>query len=311
MPEALENIIPGGALTADKPLIQTPSDPPSAAPVVIDPPAATNQPDWRQPLVETLGKDYEADKVKSFLDRFDGVESLAKKALEQEKLIASGAHKKPQVPGKDASPEVLAAYREANGIPASPDAYDLTLDNGVVFGDEDASSLEFIKGVSHELGLNNDQVKEIASKWAEFKEAEIVHFHNQEKKQDSEFYAQQSAELRSLWGDDSAIEQNAALVKTLFDNIDGGVDAYEALISGRDGDGNLIANNAKILNALHQLAIRELPNHTIVESQGFSGKGINDRIEELKGMMNTPKWTNDRVEELAQLIAKRDKMPLK
>ncbi len=302
MAEQENIVIPGGALAAAMPVVQAPvvEAPPPAADT-----AAASLPDWRQPLVDNLGKDYGADKAKAFLDRFDGVEALAKKAIEQERLIAQGAHKKPQVPGADASPEVLAAYREANGIPESPDKYDITMDDGTVFGEDDQPSIDFIRNVSHKIGLTNDQVKAIAADYAAFDEAQ----HAARDEADKVFHAEQSAEITELWGD--KLKENASRIATVFANIDGGKEIFDSIMSGRDADGNMIANNAKILNVLHQLAIRELPNHTIVDTPGFSGKGISARLEELKGMMNSSKWTNERADEYATLIAKRDKIPLK
>ena len=99
-----------------------PAAAPSPAPAPAIDPASAPAPDWRAPIAESLGKDYDPKKLGDFLTRFDSVDALAKKALEQEKLIASGAHKLKAPPGKDASPEVLAEYRKANGIPDTADA---------------------------------------------------------------------------------------------------------------------------------------------------------------------------------------------
>jgi len=282
-----------------------PAAAPSPDPVAAPAPAET---DWRTPLVTTLAKDYGGDeKVQTYLSRFKTVDDLAKKVLEQDKLIASGAHKNKAPPGKDAAPEVLAEYRKANGIPETPDAYDLTLDNGIVFGDEDASSLEFIKGVSHELGLNNDQVKGVAAQWHAFKESEI----EARETADEQFHVDQSAELAKMWGGEKEIKVNSSRIEQVLKALDGGEEIYDLLMAGRDADGNLIANSAKILNALHELAFRELPNHTLVESSGYSGKSINDRIAEIEKAMGGKGYTNAMAEEYTKLISKRDGKPLR
>lgn len=285
----------------------SPAAAPAAAPApAIDPASApAPAPDWRTPIVDTLGKDYDPKKLGDFLTRVDSVEALAKKAFEQQQLIASGAHKLKAPPGKDASPEVIAEYRKANGIPDTADAYDLTLDNGIVFGDEDASSLDFIKNVSHELGLNNDQVKQVAAEWHAFKESEL----DARETADEQFHVEQSAEIEKMWGKD--VKVNASRIEQVFKSLEGGDEIYDLVMAGRDADGNLIANNAKILDALHQLAFRELPNHTLVEGTGYSGKSINDRIAEIEKAMGGKGYTNAMAEEYTKLVAKRDKLPLR
>src|SRR4051812_48364523 len=88
-----------------------PSDP-------ANPSADPGGDDWRA----RYGEDPELQKI---LARLPSEAELAKKLVSQEKLIRSGQHKTVAPLAEDATPEEVAAYRKAAGIPEKADGYGL------------------------------------------------------------------------------------------------------------------------------------------------------------------------------------------
>ena len=83
----------------------------------ITPPDAVTSgitPSWR----DTLPDDLKADKS---LESFKDVPALAKSYVETKKLV--GSKQAPTVPGAAASPEEVAAWRKALGVPDTPEGY--------------------------------------------------------------------------------------------------------------------------------------------------------------------------------------------
>ena len=93
-------------------------------------PAATTEPAAEPPKdnwAELRTKFAKGDeKLEKRLARYSSVESALEAMLAAQDKIAKGEHKTPL--GDNPTPEELAAYREANGIPESADKYEVALD---------------------------------------------------------------------------------------------------------------------------------------------------------------------------------------
>ena len=116
--------------------------------------ATTTAPaDWRATLPEAMRND-------ATLGRYKDVTAAAQGLIEQHKALSSGLTK---IPGKDAKPEEIAAFREKLGVPKDPAGYEFaahpTLDGG---------ALDTFKGIFHKLGIPKDAAAELVNAYAEW-----------------------------------------------------------------------------------------------------------------------------------------------
>ncbi len=70
-----------------------------------------------------------------YLQRFSAPADYHKSGVEARKKISAGEFAKPLA--KDAKPEEVQAWRQANGIPEKPEGYFEKLPNGLVIGEDD------------------------------------------------------------------------------------------------------------------------------------------------------------------------------
>jgi hypothetical protein len=213
------------------------------------------------------------------LKRFNSPAEAAKKIREQEKYIASGAHKKPLA--KNATPEQIAAWRAENGIPESPDKYDLGVkpDALTPLG---SKFLGLLASKAHAANATPEAVKAIASAIPEFEAAAAAEV----EQTNATAKAEAIEELRAEWGPDYKSNMDGML--SMLNSFDSR--ASEALINARV-DGVQILNIPAVARALAAHA-RELGyvGATVVQSGGDLGATISEEIDNLKKQMGTPEW---------------------
>jgi hypothetical protein len=121
--------------------------------------------------------------------------TLAKMVVEGQRLVGKKTEGMIKLPGKDAKPEEIAAYREAVGIPKTPADYDVKLPadapEGVAI---DPERFAGYAKVFHSMNLSNDQVNGIIG-WALQEEAK-------KGAAQREQYAQALDDMADTWGVD-------------------------------------------------------------------------------------------------------------
>ena len=150
----------------------------------------TFAPDWTQHLPEELGDS------RTSLSRFRNVADLGKSYLEAQRLIGQKANIV-ALPGKDAKPEEVAAYRKALGVPEKVEEYAFkpeTLPDGVEWNDE---LVKPIAAIAHKHNIPPAAMRELAAAQAEIesKRGEMI---GQQLHQELETG---KAELQKEWGD--------------------------------------------------------------------------------------------------------------
>jgi hypothetical protein len=221
----------------------------------------------------------EHEKRLATLKRFNSPTEAAKKIREQEKYIASGAHKKPLA--KNATPEQIAAWRTENGIPDAPDKYDL----GLKTEDLAPMSTKFIAlmtAKAHAAHASPETVKAIASAIPEFEAAaaaEVEAANTTAKAETIEL-------LRGEWGPD--YKANMDGINSFLNSQDSA--AKDAILNARI-DGVQLLNIPAVTRMLAAHA-RELGyvGATVVPSGGDLGATIAEEIDNLKKQMGTPEW---------------------
>ena len=176
--------------------------------------------DWNQTLTDSEMGDYAGliGKYKSFDGLIKGFKNaeglLGKKALTPDAAI---------VPNEGSSPEEIAAYRQAIGVPESSTAYQIELpdtmnenmgwDNGLGEAWQDAF---------HEMGLSNEQAQKMTETYTnitnqQFEQATQA----QELKVESEMEAQRK-EVQKQWGNkyDTNIQNVINMSETMGFDLD-------------------------------------------------------------------------------------------
>lgn len=206
--------------------------------------------DWRERLAGT------DDKALAQLKRYASPEDVWKKARALEVERSSGRLK--PVLEKDSTPEQLAEYRKAWGIPEAADKYDLT---GVSVDDADKPLLGKVFAELHGAHATTDQAKAVAKAWATVKSEALASQHAK----DTETQKKTEDELRGEWG--TEYRRNMSLVTQLLDG-NGDQKTIDNFLRGRLADGTPIGSSATALKLLLGVALKSNPTGTVVPSGG-------------------------------------------
>lgn len=276
----------GGPAVIDAPAADpAPADPAPTAPA----PAATATPatpepagDWNPKWRELMaGGD---EKELKQLTRYASPLEVWKKARALEGRLSSGEVK--PVLAKDATPEQIAEYRKAHGIPEAPDKYDI---KGVKIDDDDKPMIDKIVASMHGANATPEQVKAAISVLPEMKRQAL------EARAEADHNAASAAEeaLRAEWGADFKRHMN--LIGGVLD-LTGSPNLKQQLIQGRLADGTPIGSSPEAMRFLLNLALIQNPAGVVVPSSGGDQmQGVADEIGKIEKVMkeNRPAYNKD------------------
>jgi hypothetical protein len=217
------------------------------------------------------------DKFKTTLERYNTPEDLGKAFREQRSTISSGNLR--PTPDENATPEDLAAFRTANGIPAESSGYLDNLPEGLVIGEDDKEIFADFAGAMHEMNVEPVVMHKVIDWYNGFAEdqqdamAELDNGHHQET-EDS---------LRTEWGSDYRANINlvGALIEGTFSE-----ENASAILNARDGDGRAIMNNPGILQGLAQISRQLNPVNQLAPATGRTpDQTLDDEIADIEKLM--------------------------
>ncbi|NDG18448.1 MAG: hypothetical protein EB117_09270 [Betaproteobacteria bacterium] len=273
----------------------TPADAPAAEPTA----AKADEVDWRAKLAN--GDDKELKRLARFASEAD----VWKAYRELEKKKSSGELKTPFP--KDGTPEEITLWRKENGIPEAPDKYDLTLDNGIVIGEEDKPLIDKFVSAMHGTNATNEQLKaalnayySITAEQQQAMEAADVDF------QDSAL-----AELQSEWGGE--YKRN---INVLNNFISSAPDTVKEMINSARYDGKVIGDHPDFVKWMTSLAFDINPAATVMPgSINNPSSAIADEIASIEGLIKARDdayWKSpEKQQRYQQLIDARDKISAK
>lgn len=253
--------------------------------------------DWRE---KWAGQD---DKKLNHLKRFASPEAAFDALVAAQNKIRSGEYKA-ALP-KDAKPEEVAQWRKDNGIPETPEGYELKFDNGLVIGDEDKGRVQSFLGVAHKSNYTPDQVK-AAVAWSYEHEQKLTE--ERLAKDESEKEACISA-MSQEWGHE--YQQNKAAVANLMSMFPD--DVRDLIIGGRLADGTGLFNHPQVWRGFAALA-RELnpAGTTVPGGSGSQAQSVDDEIASIEKYMreNRTAYYKDETKQarLRELYAAREKL---
>jgi hypothetical protein len=242
----------------------------------------------------------EDDKFKSSIERYSTPEDLGKAFREQRATISSG-NLSPK-PDENATPEDLAAFRSANGIPAEATGYLENLPEGLVLGEDDKEIFENFAGAMHEMNVEPAVMHKVIDWYNGFAEdqqdamAEMDNSHHQETED----------ALRTEWGTDYRANINlvGSLIETTF-----GEENASAILNARDADGRAIMNIPGVLEGLASIQRQINPVTQLApRTGGTPQQTLDDEIADIEKLMrddreryNKDEKTQARYRELLQI----------
>lgn len=197
--------------------------------------------DWREKLAG-------GDKaLLATLRRYKSPENYVKAGFDAQQRIRAGEVKKPLAP--NASPEEVAEWREANGVPAEPKGYvdKIELPAGVVIGEADKPLIEDYAAWAHASNMPQADFDRNLAWYYDFQEKQLA---AQAASDDATWQATRD-ELRDEWGGaDFRRNQNAInnFIATLPDGIG------ERLLTARGPDGRKLGADPGVLRWMASLA---------------------------------------------------------
>lgn len=197
----------------------------------------------------------QTDAIKTNLARYKTAEDYMAAGYMAQQRIRSGELAPKKLPDNATDAE-KAAWRKANGIPDKPEAYDIPKVPGHDWMEHDAPVLNSFKGVAHKANLNQDQVAEVTTWYAN---------------QLQQAYKQRDAAFQELdRGDAITMEEtlrndpeigNAeyrptlTLIKRLMKDREAMPEAAaQKLMRSRDAQGHLLMNDPGVVKWLRGIA---------------------------------------------------------
>ena len=138
------------------------------------------------------------------LQSFDSVDKLAKSYVHARKMIGADPDQMLQLPKEDDAEGWNSVY-ERLGRPNAPDGYDFELGDG-----EQSDEVADFKNVAHELGLTNDQARNILGIYNQISQNDMA----QEDEQFEQMNVEYLQDIQSEWGD--SFNKNAELARRAF-----------------------------------------------------------------------------------------------
>jgi hypothetical protein len=286
------------ALTGDTPTTTEPTSPVESAPST--PPETQTPADWRSGLTgdhASLATDKTLANIRG-KDFNEVGPTLAKMVVESQKVIGKRNEGMIKVPGKDAKPEEIAAYREALGVPKVPSDYKVELPADAPPGPDgqplaiDPARFERWSKMFHGNNMTNEQVNAVVA----------MSLQEEAKNQAAqrEQYAQALDTLADTWGVD-VFNRRASDVQSLVRHF-----ADPDTIRWLDQTG--LTNHPGLFKMLFPIA-REFVESRVIEPAGDSVesdlKSLEQRIEENRAaFLKEPEGSSKR----AALLDERERL---
>ena len=305
-PPAPSSAPAAAAATASAPAASAPAASPApAAPApspAADPPKPAWPEDWR-----TLAASGD-EKTAKLLERYTTPAEVAKALREVNIRISKGELKAPLK--KDATPEELKAWRTEQGIPETPDKYDLTLPDGMVIGDNDKPYVDAYAAALHAENASPSTVKAGIAAFMRARQAQVAKI----AENDATHKDEVESTLVEAWGHGD-YKRNVASITAMLGQADSTV--ADVVLNARGPDGRAIANNPAVLKWLAGHA-RELGfvGGTIPPAGGTNAETIDGEIKRIEatrfnadGSRNPAYWKDDKVQaRYRELLDARDRL---
>jgi hypothetical protein len=253
-----------------------------SAPVVAEKPVETAKAipeNWRE-----IAANGDTKRLQQ-LQRYSDYNAFVNSAFSLKEKLSSGEYKRP-LP-KDATPEQVKEWRTENGLPESPEGYNIELANGMVPGEADKPILEDLKKFAFEKNLAPAQLNELTS-WYYQKQDEVA---KQQQVADVQFHEEAKDALMSEWGLKD-YRQNLAAMTAMRDQMPQGL--ADRVLAGRTSDGKRIGDDPTFLKWFASVSREFNPSATVVGLEGSNT--VESELESIRRMRreDPSKYDNDK-----------------
>lgn len=225
---------------------------------------------WREKIA---GDD---QKALARLQRFPDVGSVFKSFRELEGKLSSGQFKQP-LP-ENPSPEQLAEYRQANGIPEKASDYNIELSDGLVIGEADRPLIDGILEAAHAVNASPQVVNAIVDEYYHMREEMVAAAQAKDEADKATFVETLRGELGGNFRSEMVAINN--LIQMAPDGVG------DLIMTARLADGSVLGNNIQVAKWLSGIARELNPAGTVVPNSGGDQLGsIKDQIAEMEGNM--------------------------
>ena len=260
----------------------------------------TNENYWPADWRDTVSKG--DAKLLARMGRYASPAAAMEALVAAQNRIAAGELK--PVLGKNATPEQVKEYRDAMGIPETPDKYDLGKD--IKIEGMDPTLLGEVLKEAHESNQTPDQVKATLKAWAKISQSV------KEQQFESDVNVQKTSEdaLRAEWG--AEYRRNINLIHGMLDGT-ASPGLKDKIMGGRLADGTPIGSSPDALKFLVGLALIQNPAGVVVPgSEANPMQGVEDEITKIETGMRKDRNAYNKDEKLQarylELLTAREKL---
>ena len=283
--------------TTDKTVVDTTKADTSTDTTTID----KVEPAWPENWRNLMAGD-DAKELKR-LERFASPSDVYKLGYRKLEARMSSGELKQALP-KDAKPEEIAQWRKDNGIPETPDKYELKLDNNLVIGEQDKPIVDMILQTAHGANYTPAQAKAAVQAYYDIQSRNVEAL---VQKDDTDRVAAVDGLIQEYGkGYRQTLGKMEAEVLGLFPST-----IQDGLKNARMPDGTALFNNVDFIKGLVALSYELNPSATVVPAGGGdAAKNLNERITEIEGMMGSKAYKKNAEiqQEYRDLIAAREKI---
>lgn len=244
-------------------------------------PATAPEPKWWQTAAGET-KDFDEKTIK-ILENYKSVAELARAHQEAQQTI--GRLARSQKLPETASAEAQAEWRKANGIPETPDKYDLKLDEGIAIGEADKPIVDSILKEMHAGNVPSNVASKIVNTYYNFLEDQIADQHNA----DEANRVKAVEALQEAWGAEYKPSLNH--VENLLAGVPG--EAGGLLKGARLPDGRLLQHSPEIQTWLLGIARDLNPTVTVPPNATNPGMGIDEEIAQIEKAQGSDSYYKD------------------
>jgi len=250
--------------------------------------------DWRERMA--AGDEKELARLK----RFANLENLHKSYRQLEKKLASG--QTAEVLAEDATPEEIAVYHQARGIPETPDGYDITFPEEANPTEAANAALAAFKADMHAAHIPPEVAKKAFDSYLKQAQAEAVA--RAEAIQEANLNA--VAELRAAFPGKQFKNEMKLTEDWLAPHFDGNEKALDAVLETVMPNGVKVKNYPPFVKTLAQMARTYADEDAVVAGDAAgSGKGLEEQIADLRAKSVTGKISKAEDERLNKLYEMR------
>lgn len=280
---------------------ETGADPSTATP---EPPVVADWPDdWRDRFAKKAPAT-EREKLAKRLARFGSPDNVLSSFLELERKQSAGLLKKGL--SENPSPEEIAEYRQANGIPeeATLDTYGIKLPEGVEVDETTKADLAGFLGKMHAKNVPPAVVQEVMGEYFAAHQAAQQQLYEAAQQQTIEYKSQIKAEYGRDYERNMRLG-NARLVETLGEENAKGITGLTL------ADGTKLGDHPDFVRYIVGTALATADDAALITGEfGGAGKSIDDQYAEALKLMNTdPKtyWSEAHQAKLNKLATARSR----